>query len=49
MFFARLCEILGDAQPDMELISALTEEYGLSFDHSWLPDIEARFGPMRMI
>lgn len=30
-------------------ISALCNRYGLSFDHSWLPDLEGRFGPMRMV
>ena len=41
----------------MEHPSATTEEevyelcrqYGLSFDRSWLPDLESRFGPMRIV
>lgn len=27
----------------------LCAQYGLSFDRSWLPDVESRFGPMRIV
>jgi quercetin dioxygenase-like cupin family protein len=27
----------------------LCRQYGLSLDRSWLPDLEARFGPMRVV
>ena len=32
-----------------EQVYELCRTYGLSFDRSWLPDIEARFGPMRIV
>jgi hypothetical protein len=27
----------------------LCEQYGLSFDRSWLPEVESRFGSMRIV
>ncbi len=30
-------------------IYELCGQYGLTFDRSWLPDLEARFGPMRVV
>lgn len=48
-FFAELGEVLAGEEPDLERINALTDEYGLTFDHSWIPEIESRFGSLRMI
>lgn len=35
--------------PDDAAIAALCERYALTLDRTWLPDIEARFGPMRLV
>lgn len=35
--------------PDDEDIYGLCGRYGLTFDHSWLPELESRFGTMRMV
>ena len=32
-----------------EEVYELCRHYGLSFDRSWLPDLESRFGPMRIV
>jgi quercetin dioxygenase-like cupin family protein len=32
-----------------EEVYELCRQYGLTFDRSWLPDIESRFGPMRIV
>lgn len=49
-FFVELGALLEiEAAENDPRISALCDRYGLSFDHSWLADLEARFGPMRMV
>jgi hypothetical protein len=49
-FFTELAALLeGGAAGDDPGVSVLCERYGLSFDHAWLPDLETRFGPMRMV
>jgi quercetin dioxygenase-like cupin family protein len=47
-FFAELAELLA-SDPGEEQVLTLCESYGLTFDHSWLADLEARFGPMRIV
>ena len=32
-----------------EEVYGLCRRYGLTFDRSWLPDLESRFGPMRIV
>jgi quercetin dioxygenase-like cupin family protein len=32
-----------------EEVYDLCRQYGLSFDRSWVPDLESRFGPMRIV
>ncbi len=49
IFFEELGGILDDAEPDMERISELADGFGLTFDHGLIPEIEARFGSLRMI
>jgi quercetin dioxygenase-like cupin family protein len=49
-FFEELAALLEqpDETADAE-VSELCDRYGLTFDHSWLPELESRFGPMRMV
>lgn len=47
-FFEQLAVMLQREAPDEEILE-LCDRYGLEFDQSWLPDIQARFGPMRMV
>ena len=35
--------------PSEEELYAVCDRYGLTFDRTWLPDIEARFGRMRIV
>ena len=49
-FFEELADLLqGTAAPGEEAVYRLCDRYGLTFDRSWLPEIEARFGPMQMV
>lgn len=48
-FFEELAVLLQSEQQSEEDIAGLCDRYGLDFDHSWLPDLEARFGPMRVV
>lgn len=49
-FFEELASLLGKATPpDDEVVGELCDRFGLTFDRSWLPELEARFGPMRMV
>jgi quercetin dioxygenase-like cupin family protein len=32
-----------------EEVYELCRQYGLTFDRSWLPDVQSRFGPMRIV
>lgn len=48
-FFEELAVLLQSEQQSEEDIAGLCDRYGLAFDHSWLPDLEARFGAMRVV
>jgi quercetin dioxygenase-like cupin family protein len=49
-FFAELAdELARSEEPDEQAIGALCDRYELSLDRTWLPDIQARFGPMRVV
>jgi mannose-6-phosphate isomerase-like protein (cupin superfamily) len=48
-FFEELATLLERQPVDESSIEDLTEHYGLTFDHSWLPDLQQRFGPLRMV
>ena len=49
-FFEELAVLMeSGADPNDDRVAALSQRYGLSFDHGWLPDLEARFGQMRMV
>ena len=41
--------LLQSEPPSEEDIAGLCDRYGLDFDHSWLPDLQARFGPLRVV
>lgn len=47
-FFAELADLIAGAPTD-EQVGALCERYGVIFDHSWLPDLQDRFGPLRLV
>ena len=32
-----------------EQVYGLCRKYGLSFDRRWVPELESRFGPMRIV
>jgi quercetin dioxygenase-like cupin family protein len=49
-FFAELgAELAQPDGPNEDAIEEMCDRYGLVFDHSWLPDIQDRFGPLRMV
>lgn len=48
-FFEELAGLLQSEQQSEDDIAGLCDRYGLDFDRSWLPDLEARFGPMRVV
>jgi mannose-6-phosphate isomerase-like protein (cupin superfamily) len=49
-FFEELAVLLQTSPaPSDDDVYGLCDRYGLSFDRSWLPDLESRFGPMRMV
>jgi mannose-6-phosphate isomerase-like protein (cupin superfamily) len=48
VFFAELGDLL-TREPTDEEVGALCDRYGLTFDHGWLPEIQARFGPLRVV
>jgi quercetin dioxygenase-like cupin family protein len=48
-FFEEIAVLLQSEQQSEDEIAELCDRYGLEFDRSWLPDLEARFGPMRMV
>jgi hypothetical protein len=37
------------SNPSEEEVYELCEQYGLSFDRSWLAEVESRFGSMRIV
>jgi quercetin dioxygenase-like cupin family protein len=47
-FFAELADLLG-SDLEQDQVEELCRRYGLTFDHTWLADIEARFGPLRLV
>jgi quercetin dioxygenase-like cupin family protein len=50
VFFEDLATMLGrEVQPTDEEVYQLCADYGLTFDREWLPQLEERFGPMRMV
>lgn len=49
IFFEQLAVLLQSEPPSEEDIAGLCDRYGLEFDHSWLPDLQARFGPLRVV
>lgn len=49
-FFEELATLLQHSPPPTdEDVYGLCDRYGLSFDRSWLPGLESRFGEMRMV
>lgn len=49
-FFEELGALLQHSPaPSDEDVYGLCERYGLSFDRRWLPELESRFGQMRMV
>lgn len=48
-FFEQLADLLQQPTPSDDEVYALCDRYGLTFDRSWLPEIEERFGPMRVV
>lgn len=49
-FFEELADLLQQpAPPADDVVDGLCDRYGLTFDRSWLPDLQSRFGPLRMV
>lgn len=49
-FFEQLAVLLqAPTPPSEDVVYGLCDQYGLTFDRSWLPELESRFGPMRMV
>lgn len=49
-FFDQLADVLqATTPPDEVLVYELCSRYGLTFDRDWLPELESRFGQMRMV
>lgn len=49
-FFEQLATLLqGPEPPADDTVYGLCDRHGLTFDRSWLPDLEERFGPMRLV
>lgn len=48
--FEQVAALLEEPGPstDQDVI-ALCNQYGLTLDRTWLPELQARFGPMRMV
>jgi len=48
--FEEVAELLErSSEPSEDAVYRLCEKYGLSFDRSWLADLESRFGSMRIV
>lgn len=48
--FEQVADLLQQSTPPGDdLAYGLCDRYGLTFDRSWLPELESRFGPMRMV
>ena len=49
-FFEELADLISQpTPPEDERVYELCGRYGLTFDRSWLPELESRFGPMQMV
>lgn len=49
-FFEELAAVLQHSDPpDDSAVYELCNSYGLTFDRGWLPELESRFGEMRMV
>jgi quercetin dioxygenase-like cupin family protein len=49
-FFEELADLMADGlDSDDDRIDSLLKRYGLTFDRTWLPDLDRRFGPLRMV
>lgn len=49
-FFEELAVLLQQSPaPSDDAVYGLCDQYGLTFDRSWLPQLESRFGRMRMV
>jgi hypothetical protein len=49
-FFDELAALLQHSPPPSDDdIYGLGDHYGLTFDRSWVPELESRFGRMRMV
>lgn len=49
-FFEELADLLQQpVPPEEDRVYELCGQYGLTFDRGWLPELESRFGPMRMV
>jgi quercetin dioxygenase-like cupin family protein len=48
-FFEELASLLQSEQQSEDEIAGLCDRYGLEFDRTWLPDLQARFGPLRLV
>jgi quercetin dioxygenase-like cupin family protein len=48
--FEQVAELLEHPTETTEAdVYELCRQYGLTFDRTWLPDLESRFGPMRIV
>lgn len=52
--FERLFEqvaelVVQQSESTEEQVYELCRKYGLSFDRKWIPELESRFGPMRIV
>ena len=48
--FQQVAELMERSSDGSETeVYELCEQYGLSFDRSWLPEVESRFGSMRIV
>lgn len=48
--FEQVADLLTGSSEDTEVeVYRLCEQYGLSFDRAWLPELESRFGVMRIV
>lgn len=48
-FFEELAALLQTEPLPEDRIGALCERYGVELDQEWLPDIQERFGPLRLV
>lgn len=49
-FFEECAALLANPGPSTEQdVIELCHQYGLVLDQTWVPELQARFGPMRMV